>query len=167
MAFIGMIITLVLILVAFFGPWYGGESNSVESYASLTEWTMKGGGMETTMKISEMGDDDVEGVFNNTYYMSIAALIFAILALIGTLGLFFNFGPANTMKWLAFTFGMLTFIFALIAALYFMAALPGATDTGEGFWNDNTGPAYGWYLMLVAGIIGLVFSLPLLKKEAA
>jgi len=170
-AFIGMIVALVLILVAFFGPWYAAsesiEGFSYESSMSLTSITTKMGGSETTIQIGDMPDSDAKSVINNTYYMSILAVIFAILALIGILGVTFNFGPANLMSKLGGIFGILTFIFAIIAVFYFMSALPGATPGMDGFWVEGAGPGYAWYLMLIAGIIGLIASIPTFKKQVA
>jgi hypothetical protein len=58
-------------------------------------------------------------------YISIIALITTILAIIGALGVAFNFGNPNTMGKVGGIFGILTFILALIAPIYFM--------THEGF----------------------------------
>jgi len=97
-------------------------------------------------------------------YISIIALITAILALIGALGVAFSFGNPNTMGKVGGIFGILTFIFVLLAPIYFMTYEGFAT---LGFWNDLGGPGYGWYLMLIAAIIALISSIPLLKKQAA
>ena len=97
-------------------------------------------------------------------YISIIALIITILAIIGALGVVFNFGNPNTMGKVGGIFGILTFIFALIAPIYFMTHEGFAT---LGFWNDYGGPGYGWYLMLIAAIIALISSIPLFKKQVA
>ena len=124
-------------------------------------------------------------VLDTTMYMTLIALIFAILALIGVLGTVFNFGKPETMKMLGAIFGILTFIIAIVAPLYFMTSYPGAAelkdkdgedagffyseevDYGAGFkFTISWGPGYAWWLMIVASLIALVFAVqPLIKKE--
>ena len=171
LALIGMILALVLILVAFFGPWYAGTEESmgvtVESSMGLTSATTKIGDMETTVQYSDLPDSDAKAVYNNTFYMTIIAIILAILAIIGMLGLSFNFGNEKTMKMIGGIFGILTFILAIVAVIYFMASLPGATPGMDSFWMEKAGPGYGWYLMLIGAIIALIGSIALFKKQAA
>ena len=85
-------------------------------------------------------------------------------------------------------FGILAFIFAIIAPLYFMlgfnslieesynvyASTSGTTpDIDYGLWfsiseggfEANAGPGIAWYVMFIAGIIALIASILILKKD--
>ena len=170
-ALIGMVLALVFILVAFFGPWYSGTSVGVEANMYLTKMEAAGITIEYSSDTFEMGmlgmADEIRSVFSNTMYITIIALIFAIISLIGILGISFNFGPANTMKMLGAIFGILTFILAIVAVIYFMTGLTGISNYEAGFWQENAGPGYAWYLMIMGGILALIFSLPLFKKQTA
>ncbi len=95
----------------------------------------------------------------------------------------FNFGKPGMMSKFGGIFGILTFILAIIAVLYFMTALPGAANLqsseGEdiGFWYSESqsfegyemsisaGPGFSWYLLLISGIIDLIGAIPLFNKQ--
>ena len=162
MALIGMVIALVLIIVAFVGPWYSISILGVNANYGLQNADVGGVTMEYTDAMGSGID-----VFTNTMYITIVALIFAIICLIGILGAQFNFGKPATMGMLGGVFGILTFILALIAPIYFMtsAFLDQVSDVG--FWNEMGGPGYAWYIMIVAAIIALITTLPLFKKQVA
>lgn len=151
MALIGMIVALVFIVVSFFGPWYGVSFLGYSTNVGL---------------ITEVGTGVNRGSIDTTMIIAIIAIITAILALIGMAGVTFNFGKFKTMKFMGGIFGLLTFILALIAPLYFMssALLEGMDDIG--FWNQYGGPGYGWYLMFVAAIIALIASIAMLLKKS-
>ena len=167
-----MVLTLVLIIVAFIGPWWGGTEEDeftdmeVESNMFLTKAVSKAGGAEITIDYEDLPDSDSKTVFSNTYYMVIITLVFSILAIIGILGVTFNFGPIKTMNMIGLIFCILTFILALVAALYFMVALPDATPDMDGFWMDSAGPAYGWYLMIISFILALIASIMIFMDKS-
>ena len=143
-ALIGIILTLVFILIGMFGSWY---------YLSISIFSV---------------DISLTTDVNNYLYMAIIALIFCIIALIGILGLTFNFGNANTMKKIGGIFGILTFIFTLITPLYFFMDFAAQEySAGVGFWNDFGGPGYAWYLMIIAAIIALISALSVFKQKPA
>ena len=152
LAFIGMILALVFIIIGLIGPWYSISFMGFSIEAGLFTESMTG--MD-------------RGPWDTTMYIAIIAFILAIIGLIGALGVLFNFGNAATMSKLGGICGLLAGIFALIAAIYFMTSsfLEGMGDVG--FWNEFGGPGYGWYLMLLGGIIAIIFSLPMFKKQAA
>lgn len=165
---IGMIVALVFILIGFFGPWYTLSIMGVDASYGLTSAEIAGVSYSYGEQESQMGD--AKGIFDNTMYMTIIALIFAIIAIIGILGAAFNFGNPNTMGKIGGIFGILTFLLAIIAPLYFMTS--GLLDSLEsgmeiGFWNELGGPGYAWYLMIIAAIIALISSIPMFKKQAA
>ncbi len=149
-ALIGMILALVFIIIAFIGPWYSMSFMGMSIDVGLTT--------EATSGVDR-------GPFDTTMYIAIFALITSILAFIGILGLSFGFGSAKTMKSIGGIFGILTFILALIAPLYFMtsAFLEGLGEIG--FWNDFGGPGYGWYIMIIAAIIALIASTFIFKEK--
>ena len=143
-ALIGMILTLVFILVGMFGSWYSINVTGFSFDISLT---------------SEV---------NNYLYLAILALIFSIIAIIGTLGIAMNFGSFDTMKKISGSCGILTFIFAILTPIYFLvdfASQPFASMVG--FWNAFGGPGYAWYLMIIAAIIALLTAIMTFKEKTA
>ena len=143
-AVIGMLLTLVFILVGFFGPWYS-VSGSMMGYSMSIDVGLTTG----------IGESQIErGAFDITFYMAILALIFAILAFIGTLGAAFNFGKLGVMKKMGGIFGILTFIFAIIAVFYFFANTP---DTSM-LVGLSAGLGWGWYLFLIGAILAIIAS---------
>ena len=186
-ALICMILTLVFILVALVGTWYGGHGEedvagtkvTVDYSMSLTGGEVKaeGEGQKITEEIKYDDDFDAKYVFDNTMYITIIALIIAIIALICILGMTFAFGNIKNMKMLGSIFGILTVIFTLIAPLYFMTALPLETKDVEGntynFWDEielfgvkvSMGPGYAWYLMLVSFVFALIASIVVFMEK--
>jgi len=143
-AFIGMILTLVFILIGMFGSWY---------YISVAGFSV---------------DISLTTEVNNYLYMAILALIFCIIALIGTMGLAFNFGNAETMRKIGGGFGILAFIFTLLAPIYFLADFASQPFSSVvGFWNDFGGPGYAWYLMIIAAIIALISAISAYRAKPA
>jgi len=139
---ISMIIGLVLILVAFFGPWWSGELKSSFGFGEtdyhqdmyLTKTVIDGTSMGQPIEQSINHDDfknlppmdpgadtswaeDLSATFNNTQYLTIGLIITSILALIGILG--FVLGKANMMRKIGIIFGIVTFILAIIVVFYF------------------------------------------------
>jgi len=199
-ALIGMIVALVFIIVALIGPWYavstkytlGTTEYKMDATMSLTSSTTSTTGGETkTVSHADSrkaaaaagADTGLYDIINIAFYLTIFALIVAILALISMLGHVFNFGKPKMMKNLAMIFGIITFVLTIVAVLYFMVALPdkmnssmGAASLGKiGFWYSTTisgtsislGPGFAWYLMLIAGIIALIASIVMLLKKSA
>lgn len=192
MALSGMIVTLTFIIIAFFGPWYNMDvessipgtemAYSVGMY--LTKMEMKGTIMtkDISMSISYADAKDqaqTAGINTDSFkiidyvnYLMIGMIITAILALAGMSGYVFNFGKANTMKMIGFTFGFITFILAMIAPIYFMNN--SFTQGNYGFWFSQTivgikmsaGPGFAWYLMIVAAIIAFISSVAMLLKNS-
>jgi len=151
-AVIGMLLTLVFILVGFFGPWYS-VSGSMMGYEMSVDV-----GLTSEIGQSGLGND----VLSITLYMSILALIFAILGIICILGAAFNFGKLGTMKKMGGAFGILTFIFAIIAVFYFFANTP---DTSL-LVGISAGVGWGWYLFLIGAILAII-STGMIKKIPA
>ncbi|MCX6667563.1 MAG: hypothetical protein NTV74_04910 [Euryarchaeota archaeon] len=195
-ALIGMIVALVFIIVALIGPWYvvstkstlGTTEYKTDATMSLTSTTATSGGVTQTVSHADTRkameaagvDTGIYDIFNIAFYLTIFALIVAILALVFMLGHVFNFGKPNMMNKLGMIFGIITFILALVAVVYFMVAVPGenSTKTADGkdigFWystsesglSASVGPGYAWYLMLVASIIALIASIAMLLKKS-
>ncbi len=189
-ALICMLLTLVFIIVALVGPWYGGhgevESMGMEGEVDYS-FGLTGGegksefaGQKETTEIEYDDDFDAKCVYDNTMYITIIALITAIIALICILGMTFNFGNIKTMKMLGGIFGILTVIFALVAAIYFMTALPeenSGTWGDVGFWDEvetslmgvsmklTIGPGYAWYLMIISFVFALISSIILFMDK--
>jgi hypothetical protein len=136
-AIIGTLLTLVFLILGFFGPWYSisGGFSSVD--------------IGLTTGIGQSGFE--YNVLNVTLYTAIFALIFAILGFIGVLGAAFKFGNLRTMKKLGGTFGLLTFVFGIIAVFYFFAYTPSGTISGV-----TAGVGWGWYMFLIGAIIAII-----------
>jgi hypothetical protein len=123
-------------------------------------------------------------------YISIFAIITTIIALICVLGYIFKVGSSNTIRKLGVIFGIITFILAITAVIYFMIgwnnqvqegisafSTMSGTEVTEiediGFWYSQRqdgnvftmGPGYAWYLMIIAGIITMISSLFIIIKE--
>lgn len=181
-ALIGMILALVFILVAFYGPWYSVSMSIMDQEGSvemtLTQMVSKFAGQEQTITYEDAKTSSVSGlntdaldVFSNTMYIVIIALICAIIGVIGILGHFFSSGKSNKPKLLGGIFGVLVFILGLVAIIYFMT---GGFYESDFWFSQNImgtemsgGPGYAWYLVLIAAIIALISSIPLFKKQAA
>jgi uncharacterized membrane protein required for colicin V production len=189
-AFIGMILTLVFLLVAFFGPWYtvgvnGSYMGVTMDYSmslSLTKMDVQGNfmGQSITKSLSyaeatESGEitgvnSESFAMIQNIMYLTIIAILCAVIAVIGML--LFIMKSSKTMRLLGVAFGFLTFLFALIAPLYFMTA--SLTSENTGFWFSQTilgmdmsgQPGFAWYLMIVAAIIALIASVAMLLKKS-
>ena len=181
-----MVLTLVFIIVALVGTWYGGHGEedvqgtkvTVDYSMSLTKGEVKGegGGVEQTTEIKYDEDMDGKHVFDNTMYITIIALVFAIISLVMVLLMTFSNAGMKNMKMIGIIFGILTVVFSLIAPLYFMMTLPEEMDTGGeklGFWDEteimgitvSMGPGYAWYLMIVAFVTALVASIILFMDK--
>jgi len=191
-ALIGMVIGIILIIMAFFVPWYstigsaGTETMSSDIY--LQRMTMNS---PITGEVST-GYEGREGIeyVANTMYLTIGALIMAILSLIGISGIYFKFGNVKNMRTVGLSFGILTFIFAIISILYFMMgtldAMKQSSDVFYGagqtplggstpgfWWNINVmgmeisaAPGFAWYIMIIAGLIALISAALILKKSS-
>jgi hypothetical protein len=187
-AFIGMIIGLVFLLVAFLGPWYtmngSGEAGMVVGlYLTRMEvtGTFMGQDMSLSMSYAEAREiaqtigmnTESFVVIDNAFYLTLIAIITALIAVIGMAMFVFNKGKPKVTKLLGGGFGVFTFIFALVPALYFWST--GFAENSSGFWFSQTvmgrtlsgGPGYAWYLMIVVAIIALIASVAMLLKKSA
>lgn len=194
-ALICMVLTLVFIIVALVGPWYGGHGEAsmmgmdikMDISFGLTEGGMEyetsfGGETEKETNTTKYDENfEAKYVFDNTMYIAIGALITAIIALIAILGMTFNFGNPKTMKKIGGIFSILTVLLALVAVVYFMTALPSEFSKDyEGdvsFWDEietsemlmnmkyTVGPGYAWYLMLVSFIFALIVSIVVFMEK--
>jgi len=207
---IGIVVGLVFILVAFFGPWWSadigvsmpgmGDSDMHEDlYLTKGEITSNFMGQTISQSIdyADVGNLpqyggaqvalDIFSIFTNSYYLVIGVIIMAILSLIGVLMFIFELGKANLMRIIGVVFGIIAFILILVVICYFTIGFHtvvaengfpfttmGETTTYDaGFWiNINTddfhisgGPAYAWYLMIIAGITSLISSVGVLKTS--
>ena len=193
---IGMIfaiLALVFVIIGLVGSWYNvhmeysssymtGESDSDIYLTRMTaKSTMGGSTQEQDMSIDEIRDQYEAGgmdtsfldAINNTFIITIIALIFAIIALVfaGLSFKIFHLGKIGAILLI------LVFVFALISPILFMTGFQSFIDqqmetysgmtTGVediGFWYSNSGegfnmslgPGYAWYLMIIGAIFALV-----------
>jgi len=115
-ALISMVITLVFIIVALVGTWYGMSTKlegvgtmDFENEVSATLTSITGPDPETNEEVTKSNadwrkqyeangeDTGIFDVLDNTFYITIFTVIIAILAVIGILGLTFNFGNPKTI----------------------------------------------------------------------
>jgi len=184
----GMIAGLVLIIIALFGSWYGihgggalGTDYSVNMFLTHMEMqgTVAGQTISYSLRYADAAnyantagiDADSFAVINNAMFLSVAACITAVIAVIGMVGFVLQKGSHQAMKYLGGGFGVITFLLTLLPALYFM--MTGFSRNSGAFWFSETmmgmeltgGPAYAWYLMIVAAIIALIASVAILLKK--
>ncbi|MDI6707611.1 MAG: hypothetical protein QME47_00735 [Candidatus Thermoplasmatota archaeon] len=173
------LLVVILLGVALIGTWWTrkGEGTatgySYKEDFGLQEAHVKkeaaGMKMETTTKYSDNPEAATSKVYNNVFYITIVALVLGIIGLITAIVA----GVGKLSAKIAGIFLILTFIFALVAPIYFAAVLPGAMHADLPEWNkgftgsedltymDMTGswswgPGYGWYLAVVAFIVALI-----------
>jgi hypothetical protein len=178
-AFGGMIGALILLMVAFMGPWYtmngtgsfGGEYTvgfylcSIEEKGSITgqevSWSM--GYAEAKENAQIVGVDTQSfSTIENALYLTLFAMATALISLIGMVGFVFRLGTLSIMKYIGGGFGFLTFLLALVPALYVMTT--GFSESSTDFWFSQSvlgvvitgGPGYAWYLMIVVAVIALI-----------
>lgn len=187
-SFAGMILALMLLVCAFFGPWYTintsgifGASYNVGLFLTRMEvqGTFSGQDVSLSMGYSEAKvkaqniDVNVESftVIDTALYLTFFAMITAFVAIICMATFVFNKGKPRAMKLLGGLFGFLTFLLTLIPALYFMST--GFVQNSSGFWFTQSvlsmtlsyGPGYAWYLMIVVAIISVICAVAILLKK--
>ncbi len=186
----GMTLALVLLVVAFLGPWYTingsgalGVNYNVGFYLTKMEakGTIPGQDISLSMSYTDVKENaqmvgvNIESfaVINTAMYLTLCAIITALIAVIGIIAFIFNKGKPKTMKWLGGGFGFLTFFLALVPALYVMST--GFAENSNGFWFSQSvlgvtvsgGPGYAWYLMMVVAIISVISAVEILLKKIA
>ena len=185
-----MIFGLILLFVAFLGPWYTingsgalGVNYNVGFYLTKMEakGTIPGQDISLSMSYTDVKENaqmvgvNIESfaVINTAMYLTLCAIITALIAVIGIIAFIFNKGKPKTMKWLGGGFWFLTFFLALVPALYVMST--GFAENSNGFWFSQSvlgvtvsgGPGYAWYLMMVVAIISVISAVEILLKKIA
>jgi uncharacterized membrane protein YedE/YeeE len=195
LAFLFALIAVILLGAALMMPWYyithkpsyeAGVSAYTESTYEyeLQEVTMKTQSYTVTKPYTntEFEDSKMVPVFNNTFYLTILALIMAILLMVFSIlgGI-----KGGKMPLLGVIFGLLAFIFALFAPMYMMIGIPAAVEEewkelkkenpdlekpklAEYFFGEETegtgvlkihtswGGSTGWYLSVAAFVFALL-----------
>jgi hypothetical protein len=186
----GMIVGLVLLVIAFFGPWYTiqgsgslGANYNVNLFLTHLEaqGTFMGNVLSLSMNYAEakVNTENI-GVNTNSFVvidtamvLTIFAMVSAVISVIGMLAFVFGKGKPGYTKYLGGGFGMLAFVLVLVPAVYFMST--GFAENSNGFWFSESvlgltlsgGPGYAWYLMIVTMIIALISSAAMLVKKIA
>ena len=187
-SFGGMIVGLVLLVVAFMGPWYAmnmggalGMNGHVEFY--LTRMEVKGIFNNQDLSVSVGYADAKENaqsvgvntesftIIENAMYLTFFAIVTSLIALIGIVAFVFRWGNSKIMKYVGGGFALLTFVLALVPAVYFMNTK--FAENTSGFWFSQSafgvtitgGPGYAWYLMIVVAIIALICGVTILVKK--
>jgi hypothetical protein len=187
-SFGGMIVGLVLLVVAFMGPWYAmnmggalGMNGHVEFY--LTRMEVKGIFNNQDLSVSVGYADAKENaqsvgvntesftIIENAMYLTFFAIVTSLIALIGIVAFVFRWGNSKIMKYVGGGFALLTFVLALGPALYVMTT-KFAENISE-FWFSKSsfgvtitgGPGYAWYLMIVVAILVLICEVAFLVKK--
>jgi hypothetical protein len=184
----GMILALVLLVVAFLGPWYTisgsgilGANYNVGLYLTRLEvqGTIAGQDVSLSMGYAEAKvnaqstDVNVESfaVIDTAMYLMLLAMVITFIAIICMAAFVFNKGKPKTMKLLGGLLGFLTFLLSLMLALYFMNTK--FVENSSGFWFSlsafgmtlSGGPGYAWYLMIVVAIIAVICAVAILLKK--
>jgi len=187
-SFGGMIVGLVLLVVAFMGPWYAmnmggalGMNGHVEFY--LTRMEVKGIFNNQDLSVSVGYADAKENaqsvgvntesftIIENAMYLTFFSIVTSLIALIGIVAFVFRWGNSKIMKYVGGGFALLTFVLALVPAVYFMNTK--FAENTSGFWFSQSafgvtitgGPGYAWYLMIVVAIIALICGVTILVKK--
>lgn len=187
-AFSGMIVALVLLIVTFIGPWYTmnatgslGVNYNVDFY--LTKMEIKGsmnnqyfslsiGYAEAKENAQSVGvNTESFTVIETAMYLTFFAMVTALIAVIGIAAFVFRLGTLRIMKHIGGGFGFLTGLLALISALYVMNTK--FAENISGFWFNQSvlgvtvtgGPWYAWYLMIVVATITVISAAAILLKK--
>jgi len=187
-SFCGMIVGLVLLVVAFMGPWYAmnmsgalGIDSDVKFY--LTRMEVKGIFNNQDLSVSVGYADAKENaqsvgvniesftIIETAMYFSFFAMVTNLIALIGIAAFVFRLGTPKIMKYIGGGFALLTFVLALVPTLYVMNT-KFAENISE-FWFSQSafgvtiagGPGYAWYLMIVVTILALICGVVILLKK--
>ena len=187
-SFCGMIVGLVLLVVAFMGPWYAmnmsgalGIDSDVKFY--LTRMEVKGIFNNQDLSVSVGYADAKENaqsvgvniesftIIETAMYFSFFAMVTNLIALIGIAAFVFRRGTSKIMKYIGGGFALLTFVLALVPTLYVMNT-KFAENISE-FWFSQSafgvtiagGPGYAWYLMIVVTILALICGVVILLKK--
>ncbi len=187
-SFCGMIVGLVLLVVAFMGPWYAmnmsgalGIDSDVKFY--LMRMEVKGILNNQDLSISVGYADAKENaqsvgvniesftIIETAMYLSFFAMVTNLISLIGIAAFVFRLGTPKIMKYLGGGFALLTFVLALVPTLYVMNTK--FSENISGFWFSQSaygvtvagGPGYAWYLMIVVAIIVLICGIAILLKK--
>jgi hypothetical protein len=189
-ALIGMTIGLVLLLVSFMGPWYTIHATGLLGTAeysaqfSLTQMQLQRniGGQDITLSMDYADAKmNVEGTAVNVesfamieeaMYLTILALVMMLLAIVFKIAFVFEKGHPRMMIIGGGLFGVLTFLFTILPALYFMNTK--FVENISGFWFKVSilgivitgGPGYAWYLMIIVAAITVVCTGSILVKRA-
>ena len=188
---LGLAMAILLVLVSLALPFWSlggvvGTRQDISSFSWTTVTTdlYRGGAWDGTTILpytsSQFAYPSVAGVLGTAYLLDV--LLFGVLAVV--LGLF-SIDYSRTMPTLNLLIVSLIVLgVALFALFYPIVAIPGAatTDVGTftigGFWGSagvpapradwSWGPGLGWWILLVAVVLGIVGAvLPYLKSIRA
>jgi len=187
-AFGGMIAALVVLVVAFMGPWYAmnvsgsfGINGHVSFYLTRMEASGTFGNQDLSVSVGYADakqdaqtagvNTDSFTVIENAMYLTFFAIIFSILALIGMAAFVFQSGTPRIMKYFGGVFALLAFVLAIIPVFYVMNT--NFSEEISGFWFSQTilgvtvagNPGYAWYLMIVAAVLAVICGVAFLVKK--
>jgi len=187
-ACLGMILALVLLVVAFLGPWYMvnatgmlGADYTMELFLTRMEvqGNLKGQGVSLSMGYAEakanLQSTDVNmesfAMIETAMYLALLAMVTSLIAIICMIAIVYNKGKPKTMKLMGGLFGILTFLLALLPAVYFMNTK--FVENSSGFWFSlsalgmalSGGPGYAWCLMIVVAIIAVISAVAILLQK--
>lgn len=186
---IGMIVGLVLLFVSFLGPWYMINATGIfgAEYTvgfHLTRVDLRGtiGGQDVSLSTgyteAKMYIQDTTvnvesfAMVEKAMYLTLLALVTAVVAVVFIAAVVFEKGPPRTMKIGGGLCSVLTALLTLLPALYFMTEE--FVENSSGFWfrysafglTLSGGPGYAWYLMIVVAVISMISAAVLLLKKA-
>ncbi len=188
-SFGGMIVGLVFLVVAFIGPWYYSinlnEALGIDAHIELYLTRMETKGIYYNQDLSvSVGYADFKEtaqsmgvildsftIIENAMYLTFFAMVTNLIALIGIAAFVFHLGSPKIMKYVGGGFALLTFVLALVPALYVMNTK--FAQNTSGFWFSQSvfgmtvtgGPGYAWYLMIIVAIIALICGVAILAKK--
>jgi len=186
------IVGIALVAAALAGPWWSFSMSGTVLFVSFN-LTLGfgvfggsasgnipgGGGGLTSVNYAQM--PATAGVFQVGMLLAVLGVVLGIL----TLAMSAMAGARPNMRKVGALTGILGFVFALLAAMYVMTTLPaaiaadtqsfGGVATFSGFWGSQSvdfsgiqvtiawGAGWGWYLLIVGGVLILVAGLASLR----
>ena len=184
----GMVVGLVLLVLAFFGPWYMINATgflqtdySAGFYLNHMELQRNVGSQEILLSMDYADAKmNVEGTAVNVdsftmvetaMYLTMLAILMAVIAIIFMAAFVFEKGNPILMKLGGGLFAALTFLLTLLPAVYFMNTE--FVENISGFWFGMTilnieitgSPGYAWYLMIIVAIIAVICAAAILLKK--
>ncbi len=147
---IGAVVALAIFFLGFIGPWYGISGEFLGAEASI-DIGFLGTTFSAGSDSSTFSTEIDRGETDTTMYIALVTIILAIIAFIGILGSIYGFGKKEMMQKIGEIFGIITFLVAIIAIIYYVINLPDTSGLEQ--IGLNVGLGWGFFLFLIGAIV--------------